>query len=188
MGKLVLFMHVSLDGFTARSNGSMDWIQISDEMFEYATKRTEESDTALYGRKTYEIMEAYWPTAADHPQATKHDIQHSGWYNKVNKFVVSETMRGQNIKNVQIISDHIVARIAELKQQVPGVIIMFGSPGLGSSLMHENLIDDYWFFVNPIILGEGHSLFAGNKNEVKLKLVKNIAFPNGVICLHYSKA
>jgi dihydrofolate reductase len=187
MAKIVLFMHVSLDGYTARTNGSIDWILVGDEMFEYANKQTEASDAALYGRKTYEIMEAYWPTAADKPNATKHDIQHATWYNKVDKFVVSETLRGQSLKNISIISDDVTSKITELKKKRSGQIIMFGSPGLGSSLMQENLIDEYWFFINPIILGDGHYLFAGNKNEVRLKLEKNIKFSNGVICLHYSK-
>jgi dihydrofolate reductase len=187
MAKLVLFMHVSLDGYIARTNGSMDWIKVGDEMFEYANQQTQKSVTALYGRKTYEIMEAYWPNAADNPNASKHDKQHSAWYNKVDKFIVSETLRGQHLKNSTIISDDIASKIAELKKNRSGQIIMFGSPGLGSFLMQENLIDEYWFFINPIILGEGLYLFAGNKNEVKLKLEKNVTFSNGVICLHYSK-
>jgi dihydrofolate reductase len=60
MRKLVSFMHISVDGFATRTNGSMDWIKIGDEMFEYARVRTEQSDAALYGRKTFELMDAYW--------------------------------------------------------------------------------------------------------------------------------
>jgi dihydrofolate reductase len=75
--KLVLFMHTSLDGFVAGPNGEMDWISVDDEMFEYAGQRTREADTALYGRITWQMMESYWPTAADQPAASKHDIEHS---------------------------------------------------------------------------------------------------------------
>ena len=78
-------MHVSLDGFTTDSKGGMDWINVDEEMFDYAEKRTRESDTALYGRGTYQIMESYWPTAADKPNATKHDLEHATWYNRVKK-------------------------------------------------------------------------------------------------------
>ena len=78
-------MHISVDGFTARTNGSMDWIRFDDELMELAHVRTEASDTALYGRKTFELMDSYWPTAAANPKATKHDIEHATWYNQVDR-------------------------------------------------------------------------------------------------------
>src|ERR1044072_2075112 len=99
MKRLVLFMHVSLDGFVAGPNGEMDWIHVDDEIFDYAGQRTSEADTALYGRVTYQMMEGYWPTAADQPNASKHAIEHSAWYKKVNKVVLSQTMKGQQKPN-----------------------------------------------------------------------------------------
>jgi dihydrofolate reductase len=187
MGKLISFMHVSLDGMIARTNGSMNWVQIGEEMFDYAEERTKHSNTALYGRGTFNIMDAYWPTAADSPDASHHDRQHSAWYKKVRKIVVSKTLKDPNQKNLEIIRDNVFPAIADLKKTVEDEIMMFGSPRLTSSLMQENLIDEYWLMVNPIILGEGISLFSGNKNEVKLKLEKSIAFQGGVVCLHYTK-
>ena len=74
MRKIVLFMHTSLDGFTAGPNGEMDWIIVNEEMFDIAKEQTEQADTALYGRVTYQMMDAYWPTAGDKPGASKHDI------------------------------------------------------------------------------------------------------------------
>ena len=64
MRRIVHFMHVSLDGFVADSNGAMDWIHVDDEIFDYAGARTAKGDTALYGRKTFAMMEAYWPAVA----------------------------------------------------------------------------------------------------------------------------
>src|SRR6267142_3573553 len=119
MRKLVLFMHTSLDGFVAGPNGEMDWIKVDDEMFDYVGKRTNEGDAALYGRVTYQMMEGYWPTAGDQPNATKHDVEHSRWYNKVTKIVLSRTMRGANSPNTKIISENVANEIARLKQ-APG--------------------------------------------------------------------
>jgi dihydrofolate reductase len=187
MRKLVLFMHTSLDGFTARPDGAMDWINVSDEMFEYARIRTEASDTALYGRHTYEMMNAYWPTAAEQPGATKHDIEHSEWYNRVDKVVVSTTMGISNVAGTTTISDNVPEAIARLKHQRGEDIIMFGSPSLAQAMIQNNLIDEYWLFVNPVILGEGISLFDMVKNEVKLKLVNADSFSAGVVCLHYTR-
>jgi dihydrofolate reductase len=187
MRKLVSFMHISIDGFAARANGSMDWIKFGDEMFEYARIRTEQSDAALYGRKTFELMDAYWPTAADKPNASIHDIQHATWYKAVNKYVVSETMRGKQLEKTKILSGNIIEQIRQLKQETGREIIMFGSPRLSASLMQENLIDEYWLSINPMILGNGIPLFRENETEIKLQLVESFPFSSGVVCLHYSK-
>ena len=187
MRKLVLFMHTSLDGFVAGPNGEMDWITVDEEMFDYAGERTNQADTALYGRLTYEMMESYWPTAADQPGATKHDIEHSRWYNKVTKVILSRTMKGTNLPNTKIISENIANEIIQLKQAPGQDILIFGSPSASHSLMAESLIDDYWLFVNPILLGEGMPLFKGIKNRTRLKLVETIPFSSGVVCLHYEK-
>jgi dihydrofolate reductase len=183
--KLALFMHISIDGFTARPNGSMDWIHINEDMFEYARLQTEESDTAIYGRKTFELMDAYWPTAADKQNASKHDIEHSTWYSKVQKIVVSETMRGKKIPQVEIISENVITQIKALKQRAGKDIVMFGSPTLSHAFMNHNLIDDYWLFINPVILGTGIPLFKDIKNQLNLELIKNISLAGGVIAAHY---
>jgi dihydrofolate reductase len=188
MRPLVSFMHVSLDGFVCGPNGEMDWIKVDDEIFDYAGNRTSESDTALYGRVTWEMMEAYWPTAADKPNPSKHDIEHSTWYNKVDKVVLSKSMKGQQLPNTIIISDDIEHRIKALKQQAGKEIIMFGSPGATHSLTQLGLIDEFWVFVNPILIGKGTPLFKDVPQVTKLELLKSKAFECGVVCLHYKKA
>jgi len=180
-------MHTSLDGFVAGPNGEMDWIIVDDEIFDYAGNQTNKSDTGLYGRVTYQLMESYWPTAADKPNATKHDIQHSTWYNKVSKVVLSKTMKDANLPNTKIISDNVCNEIMKLKQEEGKEIVIFGSPSVVHTLMPENLIDDYWLFVNPVLLGQGIPLFKNIAAQTKLKLVKSNSFTSGVVCLHYEK-
>ena len=186
MRKLVSFMHISLDGFTTNSKDQMDWIMADEEMFEIAGQQTLKSDTAIYGRGTFKIMEDYWPTAADQPNATKHDIEHSAWYSSVQKIVVSKTLKGSEIKNAKIISENLPDEIRKLKKEDGNEIILFGSPTLTRSLMNENLIDEYWLFINPILLGQGNNLFKNLSHEIKLKLQMSKTFASGVICLHYS--
>jgi len=148
-------MHISLDGFVAGPNGEMNWIKIDEEIFDHVGKRISEGDTALYGRVTYQMMENYWPTAADKPNASKHDIEHSKWYANVHKVVLSKTMKAVGLTNTTIISDNLSDRINEIKQQAGPDILLFGSPTATHSLMQLNLIDGFWLFVNPIILGRG---------------------------------
>ncbi|GAA4091023.1 dihydrofolate reductase family protein [Mucilaginibacter panaciglaebae] len=179
-------MHISLDGFVAGPNGEMNWIKVDEEIFDYVGYRISETDAALYGRATYQMMENYWPTAGDEPDASKHDIDHSKWYKKAHKIVLSKTMKGVDLANTTIISDNLSDRINEIKQQPGTEILLFGSPTATHSLINENLIDGYWLFVNPIILGQGIPLFVDIKDKVKLKLLTTRQFACGVTELNYT--
>ncbi|MEP2447195.1 MAG: dihydrofolate reductase family protein [Balneola sp.] len=186
MRRIISFMHISLDGFVAGPNGEMDWIKIDQEIFDHVGKRISEGDTALYGRVTYEMMESYWPTAADKPNATKHDIEHSKWYKKVHKVVLSKTMEGADLPNTTIISDNLSDRINQIKKESGNEILLFGSPTATHSLIQKNLIDGYWLFVNPIILGQGIPLFMDNQEKTNLKLLPATRqFTSGVTELNY---
>ena len=193
MRKIISFMHISLDGFVAGPNGEMDWIKVDEEIFDHVGKRISEGDTALYGRVTYEMMEGYWPTAGDKPAATRHDIEHSKWYSKVHKVVLSKTMKDEGLPagqagltNTRIINDNLSNGINEIKQQGTKDILLFGSPTATHSLIQLNLIDGYWLFVNPIILGQGIPLFVDIKEKIKLQLATTRSFTNGVIELNYT--
>ena len=185
MRKIISFMHISLDGFVAGPNGEMNWIKVDEELFDYVGKRIGETDTALYGRVTYQMMESYWPTAGDAPNASKHDVEHSRWYKNANKIVISKTLKEEGLRRTKIISDNLSERINEIKQQTGSEIALFGSPSATHSLIQENLIDGYWLFVNPIILGQGIPLFKNIKEKTKLKLLTTRQFTSGVVELNY---
>ena len=189
---------MSLDGFVSGPNGELDWAKVDEELFDYVGKRISKGNTALYGRVTYELMESYWPTAGNKPNASKHDIEHSRWYGNVHKVVLSKTMKdvGPNaigLTNTTIISNNISDRINEIKHSREGGnedILLFGSPTATHSLMQLNLIDGYWLFVNPIILGRGIPLFTGinpdsYEDKLKLKLLSTRPFTSGVTELNY---
>src|SRR6185369_1315949 len=128
MRKIISFMHISLDGFVAGPNGEMNWIKVDEEIFDHVGKRISEGDTALYGRVTYQMMESYWPTAADKPNASKHDIEHSKWYKNVHKVVLSKTIKDNGLTNTTIISGNLPDRIHEIKKSEGEDILLFGSP------------------------------------------------------------
>ena len=178
-------MHMSLDGFVAGPKGELNWVKVDEELFEYVGKRINEADTAMYGRVTYEMMEGYWPTAASKPNASRHDIEHSKWYMNVHKVVLSKTLK-PGATNTTIISDNLSDRINEIKQQSGSDILLFGSPTATHSLMKLNLIDGYWLFVNPIILGQGIPLFVDIKDKINLKLLTTRQFTSGVTELNYT--
>lgn len=182
-------MHVSLDGFVAGPNGELSWVKVNDEIFDYVGKRISKGDTAMYGRITYEMMENYWPTAGNKADATRHDIEHSKWYSKVQKIVLSRTLKEAGLTNTKIISDNLSDSINEIKQSGnhgSEDILLFGSPAATHSLIQLDLIDGYWLFVNPIILGQGIPLFVDIKHRIKLKLLTTRPFACGVTELDYA--
>lgn len=165
----------------------MNWIIVDEELFDYVAERTDKSNAALYGRNTFQMMEGYWPTAGDQHDASRHDIHHSKWYNSVTKVVLSKSMKGQNLKNTRIISENVAKEISDLKLTGDDEVLIFGSPGASHSLMALDAIDEYWLFINPILLGTGIPLFKNIHDRKKLTLIKSHAFPNGVVCLYYRR-
>lgn len=185
MKKLISFMHISLDGFVAGPNGEMDWIKINQEIFDHVEKRIGATNEAMYGRATFQMMEAYWPTAADKPNATSHDKNHSKWYKEAGKIVLSKTLNEKDFSKTKIISDNLLEEINAIKKQNGNEILLFGSPTTTHALIQQNLIDGYWLFVNPIILGNGIPLFKDVKEKISLKLLSTKQFECGVVELKY---
>ncbi len=185
MRKIVSFVHLSLDGFVSTAEGGLDWVSITEELFDYVGQRIKQTDTALYGRVTYQMMEAYWPTAAAQPNASKHNLEHSRWYKTARKVVLSKTLADENHANTKIIRSHLRDEITQLKKGDGSEILVFGSPSATHALMAENLIDEYWIFINPVLLGQGIPLFKNIENRTALRLIKSRIFASGVVCLHY---
>ncbi len=138
MKRIKVSMHVSLDGFVGGPNGEMNWIKVDDQMFAYVKTFTDNADTAMYGRNTWKMMDGYWPTAADKPGATAHDKEHAGWYNSVDKVVLSNTMMGQSADKTTFIGGDIIQQIKALKQKNGKDILIFGSPSVVRTLMKDN--------------------------------------------------
>jgi dihydrofolate reductase len=178
-------MHTSLDCFVAGPNGEMDWISVDDEIFDFVVTMTDKADAALYGRVTYEMMQNYWPTAGDQPNASKHDKEHAAWYNRVSKIVLSKTISEKGLSNTTVISDQLADNINKIKKQDGKNILIFGSPSASQSLLNHGLIDEFWLFVNPVLLGHGIPLFKDVFETTKLKLIETKTFSCGVIALHY---
>ncbi|MBN8850781.1 MAG: dihydrofolate reductase [Sphingobacteriales bacterium 50-39] len=185
MGKIVLFMHASLDGFAAGTKGEMRWIHVDQEIFDFVEERISKTNTALYGRVTFEMMESYWPTAADKPGASKHDKVHAAWYKSAHKVVLSNTLNQATLTNTTVIGKDYATALRNLKKGTTGEILLFGSPTTAHALLAEDLIDECWLFINPVLLGNGIPVFKGIKEKQSLKLLKTHVFSSGVVCLQH---
>jgi dihydrofolate reductase len=185
MRKLVLFMHVSLDGFAADANSGLGWISYDGELQQYADGIVATVGSPVYGRVTYELMAGYWPAVLDNRDASEHSKAHAQWVDKVTKIVFSKTMKKAEWNNTIVINDNIAEEINKLKQQPGKDLVIFGSPGLAHSFMELDLIDEYQLTLNPVLLGSGIPVYQNIKNKTDLKLVKATSLKSGVVGLHY---
>jgi dihydrofolate reductase len=188
MRKVTMLEHVSLDGFMAGPNGEMDWIHVDEEMFDAGLRLTDAADTAIFGRATYQMMQSYWPTAADRPGASRHDVAHGRWINAATKLVFSRTLQASDWQNTTFVSGDVAATIEGMKQQPGKNLVLIGSAGLARQFIALGLVDEFWINVNPVVLGGGVPLFPGEGKRSDLTLLESVPFASGVIGLHYEKA
>ena len=187
MRKVVLLIHVSLDGFVAGPNGELEWIVAEGKVHDHVQRRIDQVDTAIYGRVTYELMESYWPAVPGNPESTPADIKHANWYLKAQKIVFSRTLGAVERPNTRVIAANIREEIMALKEQPGGDLMIFGSPSIAQEFMRLRLIDEYRIQINPIVLGEGIPLFKDVTNRFGLTLVETTPFESGVVALHYEQ-
>jgi dihydrofolate reductase len=190
MRKLVAVEFLSLDGvYQAPGHPEEDreggfehggWqMQYADDLFmQKAIQGMQETDANLFGRKTYEIMAAYWPNApADDPFA-KH-------LNSVRKYVASRTLKELTWQNSTLLEGDVPTAVAELKEQPGMTITILGSGELVRSLMASDLIDEYQLIVSPIVVGSGKKLFGAADQVKKLALVDAVTTRTGSQLLSY---
>lgn len=179
-------MHVSLDGYAADPNHGLDFLTYDQELEQYADELVKTVGSPVYGRTTYQLMESYWPTVLKKPNAGKHAMEHALWVENIPKIVFSKTLTEVTWNNTQLIKDNIAEEVNKLKQQPGKDLVIFGSPGLATSLMNLGLIDEYKLTVHPIILGSGVSVFTNNTTKSTLKLLDTRTLKSGVVTLHYT--
>ena len=187
MRKVILLMHMSLDGFVTGKNGEMNWITIDDEIFKDANDLANTADVALYGRKTYQMMESYWPSVLANANSTLSELEHARWMEDVSKIVFSRTLEKVEWNNSTLIRGNLAQEVMALKQKSGRSMIIFGSPGLTHNFIEQGLIDEYRINVNPVVLGGGVPLFKNTEDRINLKLLRAKTFSSGVVGLLYEK-
>lgn len=187
MRKLVLFAHMSLDGFAGDKNGGLGFLTYNEELQQYADELVKTVGAPVYGKNTYHLMEGYWPTVLNNPNAGGHSLAHAKWVQEIPKIVFSTTLPSADWNNTTLIKDNVVEEVNKLKQQPGKDLVIFGSPGLAKNFMNLGLIDEYKLTLHPVILGEGISLFDSNTQMSNLKLQGSGTLASGVITLHYTQ-
>ena len=185
MRKIIAFCHLSLDGIAATPDGNLGWVSYDSDLEKWAEGIVKATDTAVYGRVTYELMK-YWQTVPDNPESSQHELEHARWIEAVEKVVVSNSMKVPDWNNTKIFQQDLRESFMRMKDLPGGNITIFGSPTLTNLLVKMGLVDEYQLSINPVVLGAGKSIFNGLRESIKLTLLEQQTFKSGVVTLHYA--
>lgn len=197
MRRIVMFNRVTADGYFSAADGKLDWAVPEEELEKGAAGNLPGADTILFGRKTYQLFESFWPNVLqDSPTAP--DPHTPGrkspelramatWINEATKLVFSRTLKEVTWKNSRLIHEFDPREMEAIKEQPGQDMMVFGSGSIVSQLAQHGLIDEYQFIVTPILLGRGRSMLTDLPKSVKLDLMEAKKFTAGNVMLRYAR-
>ena len=186
MSRIIYSMSVSLDGYVETPTRDIGWTAPDDELHAFFNDMARATGTFLHGRRMYELMSAYWPTADEDPSAPPVIADFARIWREKPKVVFSKTLESV-AWNSRLARDVIPEEIARMKQQ-PGDDMSVDGPTLAATFIRLGLVDEYGLFVFPIVLGGGTPFFPPLDHPLNLKLVETRTFSSGVVYLRYRAA
>ncbi|HKC20838.1 MAG TPA: dihydrofolate reductase family protein [Candidatus Dormibacteraeota bacterium] len=183
--RLFYSMSVSLDGFVATSDGSLDFVHVDDELHEVFNEEARSVGTMLLGRGMYELMAAYWPTADQDPAALPVMRDFARIWRDKPKVVFSTTLDKVDW-NSRLVRDGAVEEVRRLKE-LPGNDMDVGGPTIAAPLIAAGLVDEFRMFVNPVVLGAGIRYFPRLNRRLKLRLLETRTYSAKVVYHRYER-
>ncbi len=183
MRKLKLQVQITVDGFVAGPSGELDWMtwEKDEKLIRFINDLTDSSSTIIMGRKMTDGFVSYWegikPDSPEFPFAKK--------MVDTPKVVFTKTLDKSRWNNTTLAKGNLVDEITKLKNQSGKDIVVYGGAGFVSSLIGENLIDEFNLFVNPVMIGKGMRIFDLLKKRQKLTTLGAIAYSDGITVLRY---
>lgn len=186
MGKIIYWVHQSVDGFIEGPNGEFDWPEMGEELSAYSLGLSERAGAFLYGRRVWELMSHYWPQAeshTDHP----HDLAFAPIWRRTPKVVLSRTLTAADHGARVVGGAGLAAALAEIRAGTDGDLLLTGGAGAAAALSALGLVDEYQAIVHPVVLGGGKPVLPGT-GRVDLRLVDSRCFDGRSVLLRYHRA
>ena len=214
MRKLILKMHMSVDGFVGGANGEVEWVfkSLDPAATDWIVQSIGQAGVHIMGRKTFFDMAAYWPTSSEPYAKPMNEIPKLAFSRKgfgqgqraeLTRAFADATRKNeaQGIKpspasaavikewaDTPILTGDLATEIKRLKQQPGKDVLAHGGAGFAQSLVKEGLIDEYQLMLHPVALGLGLPLFSTLMKPMDLKLVESKAFDTGAVVQIYRLA
>ena len=183
MRKLRMQVQISVDGCIAGPNNEMDWLVWDNDYIKYINEITESVDTIIMGRKMVDGFIPYWTDVMNKPDDPMNALAKK--MIEIPKVVFTKTLNKSRWINTDIATGDLKDEITKLKNQKGRDIIVYGGVSFDSSLIKEKLIDELYLFVNPIVIGNGKTIFKDLKEIQRFTLIESIGFDCGLVLLHY---
>ena len=186
MGRLVYSMSVSADGFIETPGHELDWVLIDEELHRYFNNVARDQAAFLYGRRMYELMAGYWPTADRDSSIPPFMAEWAELWREKPKVVFSRTLERVDW-NSRLVRGDAGEEIARLRAE-PGGELGISGAGLASTAMRLGLVDEVRLLVQPVILGSGTRFFPPLDARIGLRLAETRTFGSGAVLLRYEVA
>ncbi|MGY4711332.1 dihydrofolate reductase family protein [Mycolicibacterium sp. CBM1] len=183
MGKLIYGFNVSVDGYIADARGDIGWSAPSEELHQYWNDFERQTALSFYGRRLYELMAEYWPTADQAPDASPHIVDFAQIWRDMPKVVFSRTLDTVNW-NSRLERGDPVEVVRKLKVETDGNLEVAGAT-LAAPIVQAGLVDEYRIVLAPNAVGGGTPFFPALPSRISLRLVENRTFPGGAVLLRY---
>jgi len=176
--KIIVYIATSADGFIARLDGSVDWLDRPSPKGDYGMGAFYKSiDTILWGRKTYDMALDF----------QRKGVAGSAFDTKVKNYVFTRSQpQSAPPAGVEFVSQPTKAFASHLRRRKGKHIWMMGGAGIIASFLDQGEIDEFMIHVIPNFIGEGIPLIAPARRTVPLKLISCTKFTDGVLKLHYA--
>jgi dihydrofolate reductase len=173
---------VSLDGFLAGADASIDWLHFSKDVQQVMADYWKDIDTILWGRKTYQVSVAMKSPSAKKPAKAKNARRKQP---ALRNYVFSRTLRTLDDPSVELVTSDAVEFVRALKQRPGKEICLMGGGELAQSLLAAGLVDEIGLNIHPILLGSGIPTFRDPGHRVKLTLAECRQIEGGCILASY---
>ena len=183
VGRLIYGFTVSVDGYIADAQGSIDWSDPSEELHQYWNDFERGTALSFYGRRLYELMSAYWPTADEAPDAGPLIVDFAQIWRAMPKVVFSRTLDSVDW-NSRLERGDPVEVVRKLKAQTDGALEVAGAT-LAAPIVQAGLVDEFRLVVAPTAIGGGTPFFPTLPSWISLRLLENRTFPGGTVLLRY---
>ncbi|HXG44706.1 MAG TPA: dihydrofolate reductase family protein [Gemmatimonadales bacterium] len=182
---LSAFMHISLDGYYCDLRGDMSFAHKpphDEEWHEFVAANARGGGVLLFGRTTYDMMAAWWPT----PAAARAMPDVAAGMNARPKVVFSRTLKSANWSHTTLVKDDLVGTVCRMKGEKGPDMAILGSGSIVTQLADAGLIDTFQVVVTPVALGAGKAFFSGLTRPLELVLTNTRVFNNGSVVLWYA--
>ncbi len=182
--KLIYNIMISLDGYMEGPNEDLSWPVIDEELHTFVNRQEEGIGLWLYGRRMYALMEAFWPAADQDPANPAYIAEFARIYREKPKLVFSHTLNQVEGPKARLAAGSLLDEARRLKNE-DGLDMEVSGAELASGLIQQGLVDEYLFYIHPVILGGGRRALPALERPAQLKLLESRTFSSGVVYVRY---